>query len=261
MKHYVIGRGTLGQSLAKKLDQRGHMVNLVPSGSYNLIEDREDSVIWNTIGFGSVGECKANPNEAFRVHVAMTNFLVNRHKLAELICFSTNYVVDWKRPDSGLPIDEHLSDYSYTKGMMEHAIRSSSKNNVFAVRVANLYSAATREKSLAYRLLANADKITSLPENEIIPTDTDWLAEKLAHYQPTFRHLDKKILGMAPNGSIPTREFGEKVLGKPLNVSIDKERPYYTSIHNDFHISETWQDVWAQATEYRGTLLGKCLFN
>lgn len=260
MRHFIIGRGTLGTSLYRELLSRGHEVTVVPGAQFNTIPDSEDHTIWNTIGYGSVGECKANPGEAFRVHVVFTNELITRHPKADLICFSTNYVVDADRPDSQFPTDDHLSVYSFTKGVMETVIRSSLKKNVYGIRVANLYSAATRERSLAYRLLTNAPRISSLPPNEIIPTDTDWLAAKLATYLPNLKDSGKKILGMAPLGKVSTKDFGEKVLGKQVEQSVDHERPLYTTVHNDFDIRETWQDVWNAARDYREPQLSRCLF-
>lgn len=255
MKHYVIGSGNLGSALLNTFEGSVGLMSRKPISSYiGHIQDSEDTWIWNSEGFGSVGECKADPSGAFDCHVTRVISLMNLFPKSNIVNFSTNYVVDTDIPSSGEPKRKHESYYSYTKAMMEWAIKMHPKKNVYAVRVANLYSKYKPDSSFVGRIKQNADKIKSLPYNELIPTDTDWLAMKLKENLHLFRYVEDKILGIAPLGSVGTKELAEIVLGRKLETSYDNERPIRARIYNTFQINEDWKQVLHSATEYRKAL-------
>lgn len=252
MKHYIIGTGNLGSALLNTFPGSVNLRSRMPISSYTeSIADGEDVWIWNSEGFGSVGECKANPTGAFDCHVNRVVALMNAFPKANIVNFSTNYVVNVDIPSSGVPKGTHESYYSYTKATMEWAIKLHPKKNVYAVRVANLYSKYKPEASFLGRIKQNADRINSLPDNELIPTDTDWLASKMRENLHLFHYVEDKIIGLAPTGVVSTRELAEIFLGKKLGTSMDSERPMKARIYNTFPVHEDWKQVLQGATEYR----------
>lgn len=262
MRHAIMGSGNLGCALMKQFSTGKYGVHIGFKRAEiakirESIGDAADIWIWNTEGFGSVAECAKDPQGAWECHVNRVAELINHFPLANIVCFSTNYVVRSDLYTSSMPKENCESYYTYTKVMMEHAIRLASKSNVFAVRVANLYSQYNAQHSFAGRILANKDRITALPQNELIPTDTDWLASKLVENFQSF-HLGGKIHAIAPKGRVSTHKLGSTILDKHLETSLDNQRPMEARMYNTIEVQESWVDVWNLAVEYRNQLgLGK----
>lgn len=261
MQHVILGRGNLGQALNRAIyreTKRSPIVLNRAEVSTMAFGDSEDTWIWNTEGFGSVGECKKDPISAFDCHVKRVHDLVHKFPLSNIVCFSTNYVA--KDPYSSEHSRQLTSQYAISKALMEEVIRLSRnfKPNIWAIRVANLYSKYKPWDSFAGRLLKarkNGASI-SLPLSTMIPTETDWLADQLMNRFQTFHYYDA-ILGLAPNGQISTNQFGQFILGESLPISEDLERPVDAKIHNSWvgnPVTETWFDVFNKAREYRSQL-------
>jgi dTDP-4-dehydrorhamnose reductase len=263
MKHIILGKGNLGQALNRAVY---HHTNESPITSYResaedlskRIVDSEENWIWVTEGFGSVGECKKDPFGAFDLHVRKTHELIHRFPKSNLVFFSTNYVVPSNDPAAQQHTFELGSEYAVSKAMLENVVRlaRNHKKNVWAIRVANLYSKYNPWNSFAGRLLkAKQDgKTITLPMNVMIPTDTDWLADRLMDRFDLLQHFEP-IIGMAPIGSVTTHKLGELVLNQELGTGVDTERPMNSTIRDSFwgHTA-TWYQVWNQAVEYRKAL-------
>jgi len=253
MQHVILGRGNLGQALNGAIYRKtGRSPIVLNRAEVHMIDikDNENVWFWNTEGFGSVGECKKDPVGAFDCHVRRVHDLIHKFPRSNIICFSTNYV----SVDNAIGERNLASHYSVTKALMEELVLMESRNkkNLWAVRVANLYSKYKPWDSFAGRLLKahkNGNPI-SLPLNTMIPTDTDWLANQLIENLDNFQGKEP-ILGLAPNDVVTTHHFGQFVLGTYLSVSQDKDRPMDARIENSFEVTETWYDVFNQAVDYR----------
>ncbi len=261
MQHVVLGRGNLGQSLNRAVYRKtGSSPIVFHRKPINEIEitDSESTWIWNTEGFGSVSECKNDPYGAFDCHVRRVHDLIHKFPKSNLVCFSTNYVAESR---SSYNHSRNLSShYAVTKAMMEELIRLeyNFKKNVWAVRVANLYSKYKPWDSFAGRLLkANqGGREIRLPESIMIPTETDWLADQLMNRFESLKYYEP-IVGLAPRCGISTNDFGRFLLGQEIPVSKDLERPMNALIGNSFitdPVTDTWFDVFNKAREYRGQL-------
>jgi hypothetical protein len=261
MQHVILGQGNLGQALNRAVYRKTGTSPIVfhrtPIESIE-IKDSKDVWIWNTEGFGSVGECKKDPKGAFECHVQRVHDLIHKFPESNLVCFSTNYVAESRVSDNH---SRNLgSHYAVTKAMMEELIRLEHKfkQNLWAIRVANLYSKYKPWDSFAGRLLKaqqNGNTI-SLPASLMIPTETDWLADQLMKRFESLRYYEP-IIGLAPGCSISTNDFGRFILGRELPLSMDTERPMNALIKNSFindPVTETWFDVFNQAREYRSQL-------
>ena len=261
MQHVILGRGNLGQALNRAVYRKTGtspiVFHKIPIENIE-IKDSEDVWIWNTEGFGSVGECKKDPKGAFECHVQRVHDLIHEFPRSNIVCFSTNYVAESRTSyNHARNLSSH---YALTKAMMEELIRleRNFKRNVWAIRVANLYSKYKPWDSFAGRLLkAKQNGATiSLPESTMIPTETDWLAEQLMIRFESLKYYEP-IIGLAPRSGISTNGFGRFILDTELPVSEDNERPINALISNSFinePIVDTWYDVFNQAREYRGQL-------
>lgn len=261
MQHVVLGRGNLGQSLNRSIYRKTGSSPIVfhrtPISDIEIV-DSENTWIWNTEGFGSVGECKNDPYGAFDCHVRRVHDLIHRFPKSNIVCFSTNYVSEGRSSyNHSRTLESH---YAVTKAMMEELIRLEHhfKKNVWAVRVANLYSKYKPWDSFAGRLLKakQSGREIRLPESTMIPTETDWLADQLMKRYESLKYYEP-IVGLAPRSGISTNAFGRFILGQDIPVSEDHERPMNALIGNSFitdRVEETWWDVFNDAREYRGQL-------
>lgn len=240
----VMGRGNLGTSLSKIFDVQCEY----KKNAYQIHEkygDSEENWIWVTEGFGSVPDCKVNPEGAFDLHVKKTFDMINMFPKSNLVFFSTNYV--------NHTVHEKPSLYAITKKLLESVVINSNKENVYAIRVANLYS--TERPSFFSKVLDNKEKIDSMPDNIMIPTDTDWLARKLMAFK--YRFKDHKIIEIAPSSIITTNALGEMILQKELGLSFDHERPFNALIENTFSIKESWEEVFNESSLRKKLKLNK----
>jgi dTDP-4-dehydrorhamnose reductase len=258
MKHIVLGKGNLGQALNRAIYRE---TNTSPVVSYreevqtitDRVADHGDLWVWVTEGFGSVGECKKDPYGAFDLHVKRVHEIIHRFPKSNLVFFSTNYV-------AGPKSESLLSEYASSKALMETVVNNarylSKRTNIWGVRVANLYSKYSPWKSFAGRLMKarEAGNTIKLPTNAMIPTDTDWLADRLMANHQGFPQLENGIFDMGPTGDVTTKKFGEIVLGSIVDLGIDNERPYTALLEDPFPDNTTWYDVWNSAHEYRRSL-------
>ncbi len=104
----------------------------------------------------------------------------------------------------------------------------------------------------------DAGNSIKLPTNAMIPTDTDWLADRLMTNHISFANMAKRlgsgIFDMGPTEEVTTKKFGEIVLGSTVDIGIDNERPYTALFEDPFPNNSTWYEVWNSAREYRRSL-------
>jgi hypothetical protein len=162
-----------------------------------------------------------------------------------LINFSTNYVDQ-----------EPKSEYAASKACMESLTKNFPRERIITIRVANLYSKYFPLKSFQGKILKNADKINALPWNKMIPTDCDWLADKLCgtffsdNEEINARRLTRyynRVIQVAPNEMVDAREFGEILLNKEITETVDESRPKFPTMLNTWDFDDTWYEVWKAA--------------
>lgn len=245
-KHVIMGSGNLGTALSKRLNtityNRHNTTSIIEYA--NLFQSQgEEVTVWNTEGYGSVPECQKNPREAFEVHVMRNLDLMHGlNQEINLINFSTNYVDQ-----------EPKSEYAASKACMESLTKNFPRKKVISIRVANLYSKYFPLKSFQGKILKNADKINALPWNKMIPTDCDWLADKLCGIffsddkEINERRLNRyynRVIQVAPNEMVDARKFGEMLLNKEITETVDESRPKFPTILNTWDFDDTWYKVW-----------------
>lgn len=251
-QHIILGTGNLGTALLKKFEQtervyvynRPVIEDIITLANLCYDENEEEieklqTIVWNTEGYGSVPECQKNPREAFEVHVMRNLDLMHGlHRNINLINFSTNYVGN-----------DPKSEYTSSKTCMEALTKSFPREKIITVRVANLYSKYFPLKSFQGKILKNADKITTLPSNGMMPTDCDWLANQLCEIINKIDEYQGQVIQIAPswNGMVSANEFGKYILGKEIAETLDKSRPEWPNISNDLDCWDNWLKVWQDA--------------
>lgn len=256
--HFVLGKGNLGMAIKEYYTNKGvpvkfagrkdidikvtiRYINIMKEGRYKI-------VVWNTEGHGSIPECEKEPIKAFDTHVMRNLHLANDlHKDILLINFSTNYAT----PHS---LIYNKSVYAASKAGMENITVNHPREKITTFRVANLYSKYFPMKSFQGKILKNADRITSLPWNVMIPTDCDWLIKTID--ENLFCPLDnidryhKRVLEMAPKGNVSAKRFGEMLLNKELEDFEDKTRPVNPELGSTWDLEwddNNWETVWENA--------------
>lgn len=261
MTHIILGKGNLGQALNRSIYRNTKQSPAVSHREKVVeiklrFEDNENTWIWVTEGFGSVGECKKDSIGAFDLHVRKTFELIQKFPKSNIVFFSTNYVADENNVVSSIHPKHFGSEYANSKALMENVIRFAQKNkpNVWPIRVANLYSKYSPWNSFAGRLIKarEAGDVISLPENLMLPTDTDWLADRLVDNMHKFKEYE--IMSIVPTGAVSTKKFGELILGETVGLGKDIERPMNARMFNTFPHHPNWIEVWNAAVEYRKAL-------
>ena len=247
MKHVVLGNGNLAQSLIQEIKAGGECeINHFHRGigfdyprceffdihNFGMDDNPKDWIVWNTIGAGSIPEADKNFQPSMIAHLGLAAEL--DQTLPEgttVINFSTDYA---SRP--------RLSRYAFSKSIMEEYVKDFARKEVYCVRVANLYGKHRPKSTLPYKLLANQEKITSLPDNIIHPTPTEWLAKKLLSIK---WEEQSQIFNLAPRKGMSVQQFGEILFKKDIQSSgIDDKRPTDCIMDNSFLYTDSVYDCW-----------------
>lgn len=262
--HIVIGKGNLGIDLKLALRAAGHKaVILTRSGgfewpeSYSHMVNLEPTHIWVTAGFGSVQECANNFSGALKTHTAMPLELARNLPIGiKLGLFSSDYVAHEEYLDQPrCYVEKPRSFYEMSKLWMEQGIENSGRPNTTVFRVCSLYGQHYPEKTFPGKLRAKFTTPTeiSLPENEVVPTPTSWIAQTLV------RHLDEaftkrpEIYHIAPSGSTTTLEWGMRILDDQYTYKskgFDPLRPFKSSLGCSFGKAPDWSVLWEQNKNY-----------
>lgn len=167
MKHLILGQGNLGHSLKAHLGDEAEFFNHIIGTVWPNIEPYD--VIWYCIGAGSVAEAKHFPDVAMQKHLQWPLALARKLRPDQkLVTFSSDYAEQFQ-----------LSHYAMSKYFMELALEKFP--NTYCYRVSSLYGTTKPWKTFPGKILTRLfmnDEIR-LSRNMVLPTPTDWLAEKV----------------------------------------------------------------------------------
>lgn len=259
--HIVFGQGNLGIDLVERLKEQSESV-IVYKNKYpheftpelwEVLYDltKNGATVWNTVGAGSINEAKQDFKKTLDAHVGLVVELIEKlPDNATLINFSSNYVADeeWSVGNPNHRKARCESLYALSKKMMEEVVITHSKENVYALRVANLYGNHKPEKTFPFKIWENRDKIQTLPPNYMCPTPTDWLARHCINTVLPNLNSEQKVYNLAPQGQITVKDFAEMIAGKRYKWGHkDLERPFYSNIGNCFDIEDSWLTLWKES--------------
>ncbi len=266
MRHAVLGAGNLGMSLQLELKRHDHSVAMFtrsmgfdvtnPEHRARILSEHFD-VIWNCIGGGSVAEAKADPAKAALIHhdvpLALANGLRDETKL---VLFSTDYAAAEHQPNrAAFRTDSPRSIYAALKCEMENSVMALRRTNVTIVRVGSLFGPFHPDRTLPGKIIKNfgfSTGLIRLPDNEITPTPTIWLANELVEsLTDLFGSQHCSIHHAAPNGNISVKDFGRFVLkglrdGADFNSAtyVDQERPEFSALGCSFDRVPHWFPIF-----------------
>lgn len=257
--HVIIGKGNLGVDLKIALEAIGYKAVILTKsegflwpGGYSQIMNHNPDHVWITAGFGSVQECSNNFSGALATHTAMPLELArDLPTYVKLGIFSTDYVANEKYPDSEIAfIDNAKTFYAMSKLWMERGIANSNRPLTSIFRVCSLYGQHFPEKTFPGKLLAKYPNPCelNLPENEVVPTPTWWIAKKLAlNLEVLFLKKGRNILHVAPSGSTTTMEWGRRILGEDYTIKssgLDPLRPIRSRLGSSIGQPPDWSALW-----------------
>lgn len=246
MRHAIIGNGNLGNALAKEIIKNGEDFKIFstttgwkyPASDLTKIHDFMPDHVWLTVGAGSVEQAQADYKPFSDLHIKLPVDLAQQlNSAVHLHLFSTDYCAG-----------EPKSLYALSKRHMEDAIALLNRPKTFIYRVGSLYGTFKPHKCFPYKLKRNAvsGKTITLPVNQICPTPVDWLTTELIHQHQcwTFGCKDGHPISVSPTGCTTVKEFGELILGRPLESSgLDPKRPeIYTN--EPLVKTQTWRYLW-----------------
>lgn len=264
--HLIIGKGNLGIDLKLALTKAGHRAVIFTRSSgfewpesYPAIMELNPTHIWVTAGFGSVNECANDHAGALATHVAMPMELArNLPANVKLATFSSDYAAHELFPDDEHGVnDSPKSFYAMTKIWMERGLEWSQRPITTTFRVGSLYGQHYPERTFPGKLLAKYPKpcSLSLPENQVVPTPTWWLAERIVFDMDNLFHSRPKILHMAPSDSTTTLEWGRMILGDQYDISssgIDPLRPVKSGLGCSLGPVRDWRLLWEHSKNFYG---------
>lgn len=260
--HVIVGKGNLGIDLKLALTAAGHRAVILTRSagfkwpeSYPDLMDLAPTHVWVTAGYGSVFECAANFTGALATHTAMPIELArNLPEKIKVGLFSTDYVADPYFPDQEQAFDpEPKTFYALSKLWMEHAAQMLERPNLSVFRICSLYGQHYPEKTFPGKLLARYSRpgSFSLPENEVCPTPTWWIAQTLVSELDVAFIDEPKIYHLAPSGSTTTLEWGRRIMGPEYEISssgLDPLRPFKSGLRSSFEIAPiNWLHLWEQS--------------
>lgn len=264
MDNIVLGNGNLAKSLLEEIETRSDQKLLgqfTKENGFNYpfsifpinIKDPKNTVVWNTIGAGSVPEAKKDFEKVLNVHVALVSLLSRLlPENTTLINFSSNYVADpddLTNPQKSANLPNSL--YALSKKMMEEFVLLQENPDVHCIRVANLYGIHKPLRTFPGKILENSYKITSLPPNYLTPTPTEWLSKQCINNIEKIRKSSYPIHHLAPIGEISAKGFGEMILNRKLEeTEVDSNRPMHSAIHNSFGINDDIISCWEKSSFY-----------
>lgn len=258
-RHVIIGKGNLGLDLANTARSCGNEVYIfTPSENFKLpdsiseIKDLKPDYIWVTAGFGSVEQCKKEPNGAFDAHVGLPITIVrNFGGDVKIGLFSTDYAADENGMDNPNKINpKPKSVYAITKMCMESCVKMMNRPNVTVFRVASLYGSHFPERTFPGKLLAKFKEPceVALPQNFITPTPTSWIAEIImSSLSLVFSPVGPMFHNCAATGGTTVMNFGRKILGDAFTYNskgMDWERPAYSNMGCSFTQAPNWEQLW-----------------
>lgn len=278
--HAIIGAGNLGLDL-NRLFKKGKATSRIFSRSYGFnypcdlsaIEELSPTVIWLTVGAGSVGECKKDFVRAIDLHIRLVAELRNKFADIPIICFSTDFVASEEYPwASDKRVKTPRSLYALSKLWLEDYAKMVEK--VWVIRVGSLYGEWKPKTCFPGKLVQNArtlirgetesddesPKQIQLPVNKIGPTPTAWLAQQLIEKFDLIIDNKQKIHHLGPIDNITVSDWGKLILDQAninlpiVDGDIDEDRPpegkLGSSLHHWTQKPPGWKELWDQyATE------------
>lgn len=245
MRHIIIGAGNLGLDLHITLKEKNFEVGKILSRSTNFdvlktdlsdLKEYNPSVLWYTVGAGSVSQAKQDFLPFIGLHLKALIRLKQELPLCKIITFSTDYCADSRFPTSPNITDPN-SLYAYSKAWVEDYVNFMYKENpnIHAVRIGSLYGSHFPEKTFPGRLRANfsSQQVVKLPINLATPTPTSWLAKILVE---NLGDIGNPVHHLAPSEPITISNWGRTILGPQYEVvdnGLDTSRPEISDLGND----------------------------
>lgn len=262
--HVIIGKGNLGIDLKLALNKHGHhAVILTRSGgfewpeSYPHLMELKPTHVWVTAGFGSIGECANDFAGALATHVAMpldmARFLPDKCKLG---FFSSDYVAHEDYPNQvACYAEKALTFYAMSKMWMERGLEWMDRPFTSVFRVCSLYGQHYPERTFPGKMRARFPEpcALSLPENEVTPTPTWWLAERLASNLDYWFSPGMSFHHVAPSTNTTTMEWGSRILGPNYAITsagIDPLRPAKSALGDSSGGKADWSVLWEQSAGF-----------
>lgn len=259
MRHVIIGKGNLGVDIELAAKAVGHEAHMFTSSegfewpkSAPAIKELQPDYLWVAAGYGSVEQCKANPQKAFETHLQLPLGLIrDMGDNTKIGLFSTDYAADDSEPDNANKINSKpKSMYAFTKIAMEMAVKLTARPNVSVFRVSSLYGGNYPHKTFPGKLMMKYPKPAEvfLPQNFIAPTSTKWIANTIIDSLPIlFSPAMALFHNCAASGGTTVMNFGRKILGEEYTFNsngMDWNRPSYSSIGCSFMQAPTWEQMW-----------------
>lgn len=259
MQHVIIGRGNIGMDIQLAAEKLGHKVQMfTPSEGFEWPESipairlLQPDYVWVTAGFGSVEQCKNDPEGAFRTHLELPIGLMKEMpENVQIGLFSTDYVADDGEMDNANKLtNKPRSIYALTKMAMELAVKIMARPRVSVFRVCSVYGSHFPMRTFPGKLL---DKYKNpcevfLPQNFITPTSSAWIADSIISSLPLlFSPAVSLFHNCAASGGTTVMNFGRKVLGDKYEFNskgMDWNRPPYSNIGCSFMRAPDWEKMW-----------------
>lgn len=256
--HVIIGKGNLGVDLQLTCESMGNKAHIfTPSTGFSWPESREQIValqpdyVWITAGFGSVEQCKKNPNGAFDTHIGLPLSIIKALPEARVGLFSTDYAADETDMSNANKLTRHpKSIYALSKMCMENSVKLLNRPNVSVFRVSSLYGRHFPERTFPGKILQRFTTPceVTLPQNFISPTSTAWIAEAIMSSLPMlFSPVMPLFHNCSATGGTTVMNFGRKILGDKFTFNskgMDWERPAYSNIECSFTQGPNWEKMW-----------------
>jgi dTDP-4-dehydrorhamnose reductase len=244
--HVILGKGQLGTALRNRLMKDGQQPWCVWKPRYPedynpaMFQDLKNATIWNCVGFGSVEDAKRDFQTSLRVNLELPQFLMkNLDESSRLVLFSSDYAVEAER-----------SEYAFIKSTMEalyNHMNLKGTKRMACLRVTSLYGPYRPLSCFPGKLLKNypAPCELKLPNNHVVPTPVDWLADELV--RNLGRYIGEIPWDVCPGvGTVSLLDWGRMILGDEYTITakgLDESRPKIS--HMDCTTNEeSWEDLW-----------------
>ena len=250
MKHVVIGGGNLGIDIMRYgMSHTTDSFKLFTASngfrypcSIDPILDEIPDHVWVTIGAGSVEGAVKNFNPYADLHIRLVMELAQASTSYTLHVFSSDYTSE--------PLK---SLYAYSKYSMEKLLQILDRPKTNIYRVGSLYGQHKAAQTFPHKLLKNYPKPCDVvvPENEVVPTPTDWIAKEVLS---NVRTKKTQYYNVLPSGITNIVEWAKLILGPEYNVyssGMDDSRPSTVPFSYDLTDKkpEDWKVLWQNRSQ------------
>lgn len=245
MRTLVIGRGNLGLDIAGQYgveaqEYRPFLFDHSTSSSHLQSRLEGYELVFLCNGGFSIKESAQSVTTA-REHL-MTSAMRVREKMhpeAKLVCFSSNYAAH-----------PALSAYAQIQYDKEQALMNFDPVlPTLIVRVANLYGNHFPLKGLPGKLMLQRGRQLTLPQNEISPTPTHWVAECMHELISDDLGSHPRVVSLYPADAVPVYQFARRI-GVPCQQGDwDINWPLHQadwSVGCEEILGRSWTGLWSR---------------